>query len=160
MYNLYGKQKVFKLLDRYDIYDEQQNPVYHVHQDFTFLGNRVNVEKYDNTKSFVIERRILTLMPKYDVTFRDGKSFSIFQRFTFLKKRLEVESNSYSLELRGSFWDLNFEVFNNNIKVGHIEKAFLTWGDTFAITVIDPEFEEELVALMIAIDNIQDSESN
>lgn len=160
MYNLYMKQKVFKIRDKYDIYDQQQNPIYHIDQDFKLIGNTINVIKYDGSKSFVIDRRLLTLLPKYDVNFHDGKSFSIFQKLTFLKKRIEVVSDYYNLDLQGSFWDLDFEVYNNGIKVGHISKEFLTWADTFSITVIDPEFEEELVALMIVVDDIQDMQQS
>lgn len=44
MYKLYAKQKVFKIVDDYQIFDEEKNPVYQVDQDFTFFGHRVEVK--------------------------------------------------------------------------------------------------------------------
>lgn len=37
---------------------------------------------------------------------------------------------------------------------------FLLGGDTYVISVFDPEFEEALLALTIAVDNIKDNEGN
>lgn len=73
MYNLYIKQKIFKITDHYDVFDENQNPVYHVNQDFKLIGNTVHVEKKDKTSSFVIDRQLFSLLPKYNVKFNDSK---------------------------------------------------------------------------------------
>ena len=56
MYKLYAKQKVFKIVDDYQIFDEDKNPVYQVDQDFTFFGHRVEVKKLDSDLSFLIEK--------------------------------------------------------------------------------------------------------
>ena len=53
---------------------------------------------------------------------------------------------------------MNFDVENQGEIVGHIDKAWLTWGDTYEITVYDKAFEEELVALLIVVDAIKDDE--
>lgn len=160
MYNLYIKQKVFKITDHYDVFDEAGNPVYRVDQDFTWVGHRVHVNKYDNSKSFTIERVIFTLMPKYEIKFSDGNIIEIQQRFAFFKKKIDLISTDYNLRLEGSFWDYNFEVYDDDELVGSIQKAVWSFSDTFQISVINPEYEEELLALMITVDNIQDMQRN
>lgn len=160
MYKLYIKQKVFKITDHYPVLDESGAEVYQVDQDFKFIGNRVTVTKNDGTKSFVLEKRILTFMPQYDVTFSDGKSFFIKKNFTFFKKEINLFSEDYDLKLIGDFLDLSFDVENHGEFVGHIEKKFLSWGDTYEITVYDKAFEEELLALMIVLDAIKDDEES
>ena len=55
---------------------------------------------------------------------------------------------------------MDFGVFNNGTEVGNISKQFLSWGDTYVIRVFDAEFEEALIALLIAVDNIKDGEEN
>ena len=146
MYELYIKQKVFKITDHYDVMDANQNPVYHVDQDFRLIGNTVHVSRMDGSEAFVINREVLTIMPKYTVDFSNGKTARIKQ--------------NYSLRLEGSFWDMDFGVFNNGTEVGNISKQFLSWGDTYVIRVFDAEFEEALIALLIAVDNIKDGEEN
>lgn len=158
MYKLYIKQKVFKITDHYSVLDEAGKEVYYVDQDFKFIGNRVTVTKCDGSKSFVLEKKIFTFMPQYVVSFSDGKSFFIKQNFTFFKKDIDLISDDYDLKLKGNFWDLDFDVESQGTVVGHIEKAWLSWGDTYEITVYDESFEEELLALLIVVDAIKDDE--
>lgn len=114
----------------------------------------------DGSEAFVINRKVLTLMPKFDVEFSNGKTAEIKQNFTFFKKSIDILSEDYSLRLEGSFWDMDFGVFNNEIEVGNIRKQIFAWGDTYVISVFDAEFEEALIALLIALDNIKDGEKN
>ncbi|MDO5015953.1 MAG: LURP-one-related family protein [Eubacteriales bacterium] len=160
MYKLYIRQKVFKLRDVYPVLDEDGNAVYQVEQDFRLIGNTVHVNHVSNQRSFVIDRELLRLMPRYQVRFNDGSRMTIRQRINLFRKQIEVSSKDYQLNLKGDFiLDLYFDVYNGTTKVGYIEKAFLAWGDTFVITVLDPEFEEELLALLIVVDDILDMEA-
>ena len=160
MYKLYIKQKVFRLRDVYPVLDEEGKTVYQVNQDFKLVGNTVHVTQVANQRSFVIDRELFRLLPHYQVRFDDGSSMTISQRFTFLRKEIEISSSQYQLNLQGDYlWDLNFAVYNGQYKVGQINKAWLAWGDTYEITVLDPKFEEALLALLIALDDILDQEN-
>ncbi len=55
---------------------------------------------------------------------------------------------------------MDFRVFSENTEIGNISRKFFAWGDTFVITVFDPEYEEALLALTIVVDNIKDTENN
>lgn len=158
MYKLYIKQKVFKITDHYPIFNEAREEVYQVDQDFKLIGNRIRVAKKDGTKSFVLNKLLFRIPPQYEVVFNDGKSFLIKQNFRLFKKDIDLISDDYNLELTGNLWDLNFDVKYQGKVVGHIDKIWLAWGDTYEITVFDPSFEEELVALFIAVDAIKDDE--
>lgn len=160
MYELYVKQKVFKITDHYEVMDMSGEAVYYVDQDFKFIGNTVRVVKADGSSSFVVDKEIFTFMPRYTVNFNNGKSIKIRQNFTFFKKDIDIISDSYSLKLQGNFWDMDFSVYYGEVEIGSIRKEYLTWGDTYVITVIDPNYEEELVALLIVVDNIKDNEES
>lgn len=156
MYTLYIKQRVFKITDHYEVFDENKVVKYYVDQDFTFIGNRVNVSKADKSLCFVIEKVFLTLLPQYTVSFADGKLITIKANFSFFKKDIDLISDHYSLKIKGDFLDLDFEIYNGEVLVGRIDKEFLVWGDTYTIEVYDPRFEEELLAILLAVDNIKD----
>lgn len=158
MYKLFIEQKVFKITDHYEVIDQNDRPVYQVDQDFKFLGNTVNVKKIDGSKSFYLDRRILTWFPTYDVVFDDGKSFEIKQALSFMKKKIEVYSANYDLKLEGNFWDYEFLVWNGGVLIGEITKEIFRLRDSYAITIHDPSYEEEMVALTIALDDIKDME--
>ena len=97
-------------------------------------------------------------MPKYDVDFSNGKTAFIKQKFTFFIKSIDMYFDNKLLSLDGSLWDLDFRVFSDNNEIGNISRKILAWGDTYVISVFDPEFEEALLALTIVVDNIKDNE--
>lgn len=157
MHQLFIKQKVFKITDHYPVTDENGREVYYVDQDFKLIGNRVTITKISTGEQIFINRELFTLFfPKYTVDFYDGKQIEINQEFALFKKVFSISSNDYDLEVKGDFFDFNFQVYDKDRLVGEIERKWLTWGDTFVITVYDKEFEEELVAILIAIDEIID----
>lgn len=159
MYNLNIKQKVLKFRDQYEVTDDFDNPIYFVNQTMSFLGFKVVVDKTDGSSSFVIEKERFTWLPKYHVTFDNKNAIEIHQKFSFFKKEIEVYSEDYSLVLEGDIWGLDFTVYDENAKVGFIEKEFFSFADKYVIRVIDSKYEEELLALLIVLDNIKDMEN-
>ncbi len=160
MYELYIQQKIFKITDHYDVWDANRNPIYHVDQDFRLIGNTVHLSRLDGSPVFTINREVLTFMPRFRLDFASGKSALVKQNFTFFKKDIDIISDDYLLKLQGNFWDMDFSVYNNGIEVGNIRKEIFAWGDTYVIQVINPEFEEELIALLIVVDNLKDQDNN
>ena len=159
MHKLYLQQKIFKITDHYEVYDDSGNAVYQVDQDFKFIGNTVHVRKFDGTKGFVIDRKILTLLPRYIITFDDGKVLRVKQNLTFFKKSIDLISDDYDLNLRGNFLDMDFEIFERNRVVGRIYKKYFTFRDIFVLEIIEDEYEDEILALTIVVDEIKDIES-
>jgi len=160
MKKLYITQKVFKITDHYPILNANQEPVYQVDQDFKLIGNTVHVKDHNGRELFSVNKEVFTILPKYDVVFNDGRSITLKSRFTFFKKAIDVYMDGHNLLLEGNFLDYNFRLMDGGQIVGSIEKAFLTWGDTYEISVHDESKEEVLIAIMIAVDCIKDSEQN
>lgn len=156
MYELYIKQKVFKITDHYDVLNENQEPVYHVDQDFKFLGNTVHVSRNNGDDVFTIDKKVFSFLPRYDISFSNGNTAVIKQNFAFFKKSIDIIFNDYSLKLVGSFWDLEFSIYKDE-EVGKIFQKVFTFGDSYVIQVLNPEYEEALLALLIAVDDINDN---
>lgn len=158
MYKLYIKQKVFKITDHYYVYDENQNPIYEVNQHFKLWGKTFHVSKLDNTAAFTINKKMITFLSKFEISFEDGKQIDVYSKLTLFRKHIVLESNDYFLEVRGDVFDYNYDVVNGNNVVGYIAKKIFALSDTFEITVVDPNFEDELIAIMIAVDSIIDDQ--
>lgn len=156
MRQLYIKQKVFKITDHYPVMDSYNNTVYLVDEEFKFWGKTIHVTKPDGSHVFTIDREMFRLMYHFVATFNDGKRILLKNKFRLFHLGIDVISDDYQLTLEGDFFALNFEVFSHTNKVGHIYSKWFSWGDTFVIDVMDPTFEEELLALMIMVDFMKD----
>ncbi len=157
---LYLKQKVFKFLDHYDVYDEEQNVIFTVNQKFRFLGFHADVTAKEGFSSFVIDKEVFRFLPKYILTFEDGEQIILNFRFSFIQRKIDVESTFGNLFVRGNFWDLDFDVLKEEEVIATISKKWLTWGDTYEIDIYDKKYASEVLGIVIAIDSQKDIERN
>lgn len=54
--------------------------------------------------------------------------------------------------MRGNWWDMDFEVYQNGEIIGAVSKKWFTWGDSYELQIANDETEALLVALVVAID--------
>jgi len=160
MSTLYVKQKVFKITDHYRIFDENQTPVYQVDQDFKLVGNTVHVSNLHGQEIFVVNKIVFTLLPKYEVKFSDGREVLLQSRLALLRKKIDVLPEDMGILLEGNVFDYDFTISKYGNMIGRIRKEILAWGDTYEITVYDERYQDLVVALMIAVDCIKDSQRN
>ncbi len=158
MKKLYVKQKVFKLTDHYPVFDDAQEPVYQVDEEFKIIGKTVHVSDKDGRTAFVIERELFTLLPRFVIRFANGEELTLQSRFTLFHKKIDVLPDEEDIRLEGSFFDYSFKIYRRDEQIGEIERAFLAWGDSFEITVYDEQYQALVVAMMIAVDALIDAD--
>lgn len=156
MSTLYIEQKIFKIEDHYPVYDENQTVRYRVDQQLKVLGFHVDVSDGDGNFLFKIERGAFQFIPHFIVTFSDGTSIGLKSKFAFFRKVIEVEWDGPEIRLDGTFSDHQFTITKGGQPLAEISKVW-TWADCFQIEVYDEAEEELALALMIAVDQIQDS---
>lgn len=157
---LYLKQKVFKFLDHYDVYDEEQNVIFTVNQKFRFLGFHADVIAKEGFSSFEIDKEVFRFLPKYILTFEDGEQIILNFRFSLLQRKIDVETTFGNLFVRGNYWDLDFDVLKEQEVIATISKKWLSWGDTYEIDVYNEKYASEVLGIVIAIDSQKDIERN
>ncbi|MDI9517842.1 MAG: LURP-one-related family protein [Erysipelotrichaceae bacterium] len=158
MKKLYFKQKVFKITDHYEVYNEHDEIEYYVDQDFRFMGFSVNVTDAGRNYVFNIEREVFSLLPKFYINFKDGSNLIMKSRLSFLKKVIDVESEDLQLRLEGDIWDYNFRVYNQDNEIAFITKKLFSWGDTYEMTILDSYYSDVILAITIGVDCIKDAQ--
>lgn len=160
MRKLYIRQKVFKITDHYDILGDNQEVVYRVDQDFTFFGHRVHVTHPTGAHLFTINKKVISLLPFFTITFANGNTIELKSRFTIMRKKIDILPADLGLHVEGSFMQHNFSLLRGNQVVGDIKKAWISWGDVYEITIHDESIQDIIVAVMIAVDNLLDQEAS
>lgn len=147
------KQRVFSLGDKYDVYDEHQEPIYHVQGEIFSWGAKIHLYDLSGKELYYIKQKVLTFLPEYAVFQGESLCARIQKEFTFFRPRLNVESVDGDFEIEGNFWDMDYEIRKNGEMMGEIHKEWLSWGDTYSISVREPKDAAFFTALTIAIDN-------
>jgi len=155
MKHFYLKQKVFSIADRYKIYDQGNNVVYHCKGNLmSFARTKKLFDCRTDELLFILKRRLFTLLPRYYLLDKDGKQVAyVKKRISFLKQRLDIESVFGDMEIQGNVWIHDFQVSVAGGPVLEIHKKFIAWGDTYEITVHDEEHIPFYLALAVMIDD-------
>ena len=154
------KEKFFKITDKYWIKDEDGNDSFYLDQDFTFMGYKAAVYGPDRQRLFRIEKKILSLLPKFFVNFEDGSEMLVNKRFTLLRKSIDVDTDFGTINLKGSVWDYNFIISLDGQKIGEVSRKFISLTDQYALTVYDEDYTLAMIALVICLNKIHDDEES
>ncbi len=147
------KQRVFSLMDKMDIFDEQENVIYTVKGKFA-LGKKLEVYDAKQNQVALLRQKVMSLKPTFEIIFGDQSFGSVVKEFTLLKPVYTLKSKGWRVE--GSFIEYDYSIIGPDGPVASIEKLF-GFGDTYEIDVVNDE--DALLALMvvIAIDAEKDS---
>lgn len=158
---LYMKQKVFSLRGDFDIYDENQVPVYSVQGKLMSFGRQLRL--YDSATGEElahIKQQVMTLLPKMHVFYQNERIATISKKLTFFKQQYEIDTLGWSVE--GDFFAHDYTVFDAQGRVvADINKKYLSWSDSFEINIVQDEIDPAMViAIVLAIDCAMDASQN
>lgn len=153
MKNLYIKQKVFSVKDRFTVMDEAQRNLYEVTGSFFKIPKEFQIVNQEKVVVAVIKKKILAFLPAFIVEIAGQETIEIKKKLTFMRDRYTISLDG--LEVKGNWWDMDFEVYHSHHLVATIHKKWLSWGDTYEIQLQDETKESVVVALVIAIDCVK-----
>jgi uncharacterized protein YxjI len=153
---LYIKQKVFSFIDRYKVYDEGQNLQYEAKGKFFTLTSQKDLYRVgEQTKIFTIKQKILTFVPTYYLFDADDKEVAKLaqQLFVFFgtKYQLVVKDKKYAIE--GDLFSHQYDIKDEDGLVVSIRKKWISWGDTYEVSILDSFDEGLAISIVLMIDD-------
>jgi uncharacterized protein YxjI len=74
-------------------------------------------------------------------------------------KKVNVEAFDTTYYVEGDFTGHQFSIILDGSEVASLKKKWISWGDTYEVTVIDESKAEFFLALVILLDSIFHEES-
>ena len=157
MGKLYLEQKFLKIYDDYPVYNDNGEIVFYVRQDPSLIQFRFNVYDSFNNYIFTIEKKILALLAKYNLTFSDGRKYTFKQQLGLTIKLETLETSDVYFNIKGKGLSGEFKVYANDQYIGLIKKKIFALKDIFEINFDNHMYMDILLGITIAIDNIMDT---
>ena len=155
---LYIKQKVFSWGDKFTVKDQWGVDRYFVEGKVFSFGKKLHVYDVCGNEVLFIKQEFSLLMPKY-VIYSDGREIAtIIKEFTFFTPRYVIEGLDWEVE--GEFWCHDYEVTTQGETVVSITKEWMTWGDSYVLSIANPMDELFALAVVLTIDCVIDSQNN
>lgn len=154
MKKLYMREKIVSVRGRFTIKDEEGDDVYHVSGSFMKIPKSFYIKNNDGEEVAVITKKILSLLPKFFVEVDDKEVLTISKELSVFKARYSIVGSG--LEVKGNWWDMDFEVYRKGKVVGEVRKKWISIGDSYEIKVYEPAMEKILIAIVVAIDCVKE----
>lgn len=155
---LYMKQKVVALTDRFTVTDENGKPVYYVEGELLSLGKKLHISDVMGNELATVRQRLLTLLPKYAVEVEGEEVAEITKEFTLFKPCYKVKGPNWTVD--GDIWDHDYHIRKGFDSIVHVSKAWLSWGDTYKISIHKDINPVMAIAVVLAIDCVLDAEGD
>ncbi|MBR3330591.1 MAG: LURP-one-related family protein [Mogibacterium sp.] len=159
--SLYTSSDVFTLHHRIEITDEAGNAVYRAETQFPSIHDKTDIYTADGRHVAYFERKLLTLHEIHYVDMDNGKSFTLSNELMHLIKDVtNIEGLGWVID--GNIIQLNFTIKDEKGKLlAVVSQKAISIHDKFAIDIYKPEYEEEIVALVITLQHmIRDRENS
>ena len=153
MKQLYIKQKVFSIGEKFTIKDEQENDVYYVEGSFMKIPKTFEILNAMRDEIALITKKPFSFLPKFHVDVNGQEVLTIKKELSFFKARYTIDAAG--IEVQGNWWDMDFQILQQGEVVGQVTKEWFTWGDSYKVQILDEEMEAIVIAIVVAIDCVK-----
>ncbi|MHC5374787.1 LURP-one-related/scramblase family protein [Enterococcus sp. LJL120] len=157
MKKLYIKQKVFSLGEKFTVKDEAANDRYFVKGSFMKIPKEFRITDTQGKEVGVITKKVVSLLPKFFVTV-GSKEVVIEKKLSFLKAKYDITGENLSIQ--GDLWNMNFSMMQEGTEVATVNKKWVSWGDSYEVTILKEELEELIICFVVALDYVKSEENN
>lgn len=153
MHELYIKQKVFSLSGKFTVKDKEQKDVYYVEGSFLQIPKTFSIMNMARDEVALITKKTFSFLPKFFVEVNGQERLTIKKEFSLFKARYTIDGTG--VEIRGNWWDMDFQILQNGEVIGQVNKEWFSWGDSYKIQILNDEMEEVVIAIVVAIDCVK-----
>ena len=104
-----------------------------------------------------IKQEIWSFLPRFYVFCGDEQIAEIKKEFTFLFQRYSIQGLGWEIE--GKLMAHDYEITKNGELIVSISKEWMTWGDSYELSIVNPEDEIVALAVVLAIDCVMEAGS-
>lgn len=157
---LYIKQRIFSIGDKYNIYNQNEELVYHVQSQFFSIGAKMFLKDRGERELYFIKQKLTLFLNKYEIYKGNKRCATIEQKLSFLKSRLTIQTDEGSFDVEGNLWDMDYEIRKNGKYFGAVHKAWLAWGDSYELDIAEGDDPAFFAAVVVAIDHCLHNENH
>ena len=155
---LYMKEKVFSWGDKFTVKDENGRDKYVVEGEVFTWGKKLHVYNVAGEEVAFIKQEVWSFLPRYYVFCGDRQIAEIKREFTFFFPKYSIEGLGW--EVNGRFLEHEYEITRGGRPIVTISKEWMTWGDSYELTISNPSDEIVALAVVLTIDCVTEAAAN
>lgn len=147
---LYAKQKVFTLRDRFRFFDETEKDVFVVEGKLFSWGKQLTMFDAFGSEVAFVKQKVFSFLPTYYI-FMDGREVAVVrQKLSFFRPHFVLDHTGW--DVRGDFFNHDYEITENDSLVASVHKRWFSWGDTYEISIVRDKDAALVACIVLCID--------
>ena len=157
MKKLYMKQEILSVIDRFYIKDENEEDRYLIEGDYIQVGGKkLHIKDLFDNELLTIKQKLLSLLPKFFVLKNEEQVASIQKKIAFFGSKYIIEGPEW--EVKGKIMKHDYTILKDGNEIANIHKAWISWGDSYEITISDNVDDTLVLAVVLAIEMVLEQE--
>lgn len=144
------KQRVFSWLDSYDIYDENERPVFRVKSKLSW-GHLLKIYDRFDREVGTVKQKVITILPKFELYEGTRLLGTINKELAFFKHCYSFDYNGWTAEGDIMAWDYQILDVSGEL-VATVSKELFHIGDTYTLDIVEDENALQVLMFVLAID--------
>jgi uncharacterized protein YxjI len=145
---LHIAKKLLSLLGKFEITDDEGNVLYECAAHWGWFNRRWRISQ-DGTEVAVLQRKILSLVPAWDVRTSMG-DFTLRGQLWAWRRRITVQGGQFDgAVLKGGLFDMNFELSWQDQVLAKAEAEFISIRTRHSIELLDRSPQTRLLTAIL-----------
>lgn len=157
--NIYLKQKLFAIGDKYDFTDINQKIIYQAKKPALSL-TKIFMNDPNGQELFLIKKKLFKFLSEYNVYKGDKLMLTVKKRFSMKPKYDIMDGEGKNYNLTGNFIGFNFQLVYEDKYIGSVNKKYFSFGDAYELSVDDDYDPALFCCIALIIDNCIHSNKN
>ena len=153
MHRLFIDQKLWSVRERFNVTDENGDPVYAVEGSLFKIPKQFTISDPAGQQRARVWKKPVSWLPRFFLEVDGAPVATIAKTLTFLRPAYTIDGPG--LTVTGDLWDMSFEIHRDGVAVGRVDKKWLAVRDKYAIEIERPEDELVVVGIVLAIDYVK-----
>lgn len=158
--SLYTSAALADLHRKIDITDEEGNVKYYTKSSIVAIKGKTDIMDAEGNVIAHLEKRPISLHEKHFITMADGRNFTLSNElFHVVKDITNIEGLGW--QLKGNIIGLNFNLLDEHgMPIATVGKKMISIHDKYWIGLYKPEYEREVVAIVIQLEKMIEARRN
>lgn len=140
----------FSFRDRFTIKDKNQQDLFLAEGEWLSIGKRITLRTMAGEDLLLVKERLFRFLSQYEFYVGEQLIGELKKEFSLLKPRYRMVSPSWTIQ--GDIWSYNYEIKEGNQLIAVINKKVFSFMDAYEIQVLQEEYVELVLGIVIAID--------
>lgn len=154
---LYMKQKAISLKPKFDVFDSNEETVYHVEGDIARLNFSIQKNGEEVLK---LKKKLIAILPEYFIEKDKTELARIKKKLKLTTPELQGTVNGMDLHIAGDLFGYDFDIQVGDKVLAHVDTDRSLWTDCYRIRIFDESQVDMAIALAIVCDNVHDQETD